>query len=459
MAAQGLAFAGGVALGGGIVGFGLAAAEEYMRLSTVITKLRREFRGVADDTTAWGQALGYTRSQTAGIVEAFGRESNSVARSPLKATMGFAREFGLDPTGTAGMFGRLTRLGGGGLQPGIMASLAGHALQQGMGEGRMAEFLDVVRSLAELQFGATGRLQQGNLGGLSELPSLVFGAGDPRALGREGLGFTERLQGVVTQGGAMRSFMMRAIGYGSEGGPSYIEMRKRLEAGLADPRNLGDLFGAFQERGIGKGGMFRAIESVAGGSLKAHEIEALVDAFGSKEGLARFYDSFLTGDAGARKTWEESLSKDERATFEKLGFGGMVSAGGRVGAGEVDAVMVEEMRMAVGGPIAHTITELREAMISLFGTLSNVLGTDIGTDVKRVADGISTLAGGLERATAGRMSAKEGLGVISDVYARGSEVFRSEGGTAELDFYRGLFGNEEIKAAHPEWYRPLGGGQ
>ena len=43
-----------------------------------------------------------------------------------------------------------------------------------------------------------------------------------------------------------------------------------------------------QRRGLGTGGMFRAIESVGGGQLKAHEIRALVETLGTEEGLGEF---------------------------------------------------------------------------------------------------------------------------------------------------------------------------
>jgi hypothetical protein len=252
----------------------------------------------------------------------------------------------------------------------------------------------------------------------------VFGQADPRGRGAQGQNFLQGLQGVMTGSGAMRSYMMRAMGFGRDPDLSYIEMRKRLDAGIYDPQNLQDLFGSFQARGMGEGAMFRAVESVAGGQLKAHQIEMLVKKLGSEEGLEQYAQNAKEGGGNAVWQLRALLTQDELAAFEGEdgGFGGL---GRRVGvsAGEAYQVRIENMMMAVGRPIAQAIPPLQGALESVGRTLNKIAGMDVGSVLERGTSAIERVALLLE--------SRAGPGGF-DVFGIGVEGSPAQRGAARL---------------------------
>jgi hypothetical protein len=194
------------------------------------------------------------------------------------------------------------------------------------------------------------------------------------------------------------------MGYGEEGGPGYIEAQKRLEAGAYDPRNIADMFSGFQRMGLGRTASFQALKSATGGALKAHELEAMVDRFGTAEGLADLQAVIAGGDPAAMRAFMSDMGGGDRARFEKGGFSALGRAPGRIGAGEGFAVETEAIQMALGGPATTLIMGLRDMAMDLIKTLGNLTGfkaSDIPDMVQSVVKGMTQLTEAMERASAG----------------------------------------------------------
>lgn len=443
----------GVGLGSSIPGFILSSAQKYMEVSKVITHLDRKLRSVNESTATWGMSLGYTRLQAGALMEEMTRHTDKPV-GMFKELLGFSRDRGVDAQQTMSTFGRMGRLSGRAVTSGQLASFTGRADTQRMGQGRLPEYLQMIESLAELQFSSTGHADMSTLGALGAMPAAVFSPDDPRAQGAAGADFMQRMHGVMTSGGPMSVFMMRAMGYGREDGPGYIDMRKRLEEGVTNPDNIADMFGYMHKRGMGRGARFRALESVAGGRLKAHEIESLVDTIGTEKGLASFMSEFVNGDDAARKSFLSGLSEGDRAAFESAGFLGLGSSPGRVSMGSVAEVQMEGLQVGAGGAAAKSMIELRGAIESLAASFGNVFGSTLGEDVVAIAEKVREGTEYLEQMTSGG-----GLTALYEIIARSDRIGADEGMKASIDFMRGALGNQEIIAAHPEWYTALGAGQ
>jgi hypothetical protein len=283
----------------------------------------------------------------------------------------------------------------------------------------MGEFLSNIQSYAQQQLQATGAASMGGVLGVQGIAGQVFGADSPLAQGGNALDFTGRLQSVFTERGSpLQVHLMRAMGYGREGGPGYVEMRKRMDAGLNDPRNLMDLFGSMQGMGMGEAQMFRAVESVAGGTLKAHEIESLVKGFDSPEELSAYRARYESGTAESLGALTGSMSAREAETVRRQGFA--AAGAGTVSQAEAMAVQMEGMQMAVGGTMAQVIMDMRDALQGLMGAFTKITGLDIG---KLVTD-FSGAVAGLGDAAKQLSSAKEMQGST----LRGADFLTNPGG-------------------------------
>lgn len=380
----------GLGLGASVFGFLLNSGQKYLELSKIITHVGSRFREAEANVMGFGGAMGYTLSETAGLVEALGNVQDQFKRGDFLRSTGFARYMGIDPSQALGTFGRLGTLRG--HDPFTnreMAEVAGRALSSGMGQGRFGEYMDMMRSIGEAQFGATGRYDFRAAMGVESLPGIVFGRGDPRGQGQAGLGLVEGLNSTLTGNPAMQTFMMRAMGFGSAGGPGYMEMRKRLEAGVYDPQNVIDLFSAFRARGMGQGAQFRALESVAGGNLKAWQIEALVNGLGTEGGLKT-----LSKEAGGdyASSYVARVVGDNEPDWVRMGRS-------RISMGEGRALQMEGMQMAVGDTVATVMVDMTDVLKSLVKTGQNLLGLDFETMIKDLSGTLKDLSAKMEKAT------------------------------------------------------------
>ena len=418
-----------IGLGGSAVGFLLNSAQKYMELSRVMTVVGRRFRETGKEAGFFGTqvlgagtAMGFTVAESGRLVETLGAQTNVIREAEFKRYAGFARERGIDPGQTLGGFGRMSHMLGGELTDKQLARIAVRSDEQDMGAGRQEEFVQSLTHLAEMQFEAVGAGDYSDLMATQAIPGMVFGAHDPRGEGQRGVQFTQGLNSVLTGSGPMRSFMLRAMGYGKEGGPGYIEARKRLDAGVFDPENVEDLFSAFQERGMGEGAQFRAIESVAGGRLKAHQIEALVQKMGTEEGLEAFSAEAQPGafDMGE---YLSTLTGEEQAKFTQTagaGFADLGTSPGRISMGEGMAQLIEGMQLAVGAPVAQGIMDLKEAIVALAGTAGNLAGVDLGTMLTDLTGAIEQVAASLQTVTTGAKTIPEmvqdGLDIAGQIH-------------------------------------------
>lgn len=361
------AMATGLGLGASVFGFFLNSGQKYLELSKIISVVSARFREAEESALRFGGAMGYTIGESAGLVETLGSAQDHFSRREISRYTGFARTMGLDPnTALRALGGMSAARGGDQLTDKELAELAGRALASGMGQGRFGEYLSGIADLGQAGFNATGAFSLTNTLAAASLPGLAFSTGDPRAVGSAGRSMVEGIHGTLTGSPAMQTFMMRAMGFGSEGGPGYIEMRKRLEAGVYDPENLRDLFGAFQARGLGKGAMFRALESVAGGQLKAWQLEGLVDAMGTPEGLAAYEREAAGGNAAS---YVNRFTGGENADFIRSGRS-------RISMGEARAVQMEGMQMAVGDTVAKIMVDMTAVLQNLAKTGQNLLQFD-----------------------------------------------------------------------------------
>jgi len=371
-------------------GFFLQSGQKYMELSRILGHTAEKFREADKNAATFGGTLGFTIGQTAQYAESLGKQTNKFDSNQFQNFGGFSRYMGMDPGTAMTQLGTSGRLAGRDMSNRDLAQMAGAASMQGMGQGRFEEQLAAQNQLMLSSLKETGSASPQTAMGLQATAGRIFGGGE---LGKGSMGadFMGRLSGVVSGQGspAMKSYMMRAMGYGREEGPGYIEMRERLEAGVNDPENLKDLFGSFQERGLGEGGMFRALESVAGGKLKAHEIKSLVGSLGTKEGLAR-YTADMDGVQGAESEFQKGLSDSQRETFGKLGMFGLGKE--TVTMGESRNVQLENMQMKVGRHVATVMADMGSTLENIAGGLGSLIGMDLGTMLTDLSGAIKDLS-------------------------------------------------------------------
>jgi hypothetical protein len=370
----------GVGLGSSISGFILESGTKFMALDRILTNLDRRFRDVEGSASRAGAAIqgagaefGYATAEAGMLGEALGSQTNRINIGEFRRYAGFARFTGMDPNAAMGGLGHLGHLvgHGGGLSNRQLLTVLGAARRHGMDQGRLGEYVQGVGATAEGMLEATGRVDFDQLMGLQRMPRLLYGADDPRGQGALGMSTMSGLNQSLTGNAAARTFLMRAMGYGQAGGPSYIEAKKRLDAGVYDPRNLQDMFDAFRARGMGRGAQFRAIESISGGSLKAYEIEKIVDLYGGSPGTVK--DAF-DGSEASRDRSSAARGGGPR------GFEGVAGMGGMISLGERSQVELEGMQMEVGRFVAQSAMESRDILMDLLKIAKNVTGLD-GTNI------------------------------------------------------------------------------
>lgn len=456
----------GIALGTSLEGFLFQSATHFMEVDKAVTALRQTFRGAGDDARFFAGSLGYTAMASTAAAEKFGAGTNSFNRGDFMRTLGFARTTNLDPGMAAGVFGRLARLGIGTGAGGEvdMQAILGAATRSGMGEGRLGEFLAGLGQTAEQRLTATGSADLNGVLMMQRLPGFVFGEQNPLAQGDRGSDFTNRLQGVFTQKGSpLQVALMRAMGFGKAGGPSYEAMRTRLEQGLENPQNLLDLAKMMQDSGMDRGDMIGAWEGISGGALKMREISKLVDATDTREDLAKFASmSDMAKEnsiMGLLRAGVPELNQENPATFEQIGRS-------RISRGEGAAVALEQVQLAVGDPVSMAILDIRESFMSLVGAWKNMSGMDFGkmlTDltsgIKSFSEGVETLSQNTQWMGATRRGAEHVLdaapigadAALHDAIL-GAEVFSGAGYQTGYNLGRG------IKAVYGVSRGTLGGG-
>ena len=373
----------GMGLGSSLIGFLLGSGEKFASLDRQLGQLGQRFQMSGKDAVAWGAALGYTMEQTAELDKALGGVDNKLNVGRAKRYAGFSRVTGMDPGTAMPLLATIGRQTGGQLSNAQLASITGGASQSGMGQGRLEEYLQTLSQLTLAQQQSTGR---GSLGGAEALTGLASSTfkGSSLGQGAQGMDFLNRLQGVMTGGGALDIYLMRAMGFGKDPKLSYVDMRKRIEGGIFNPNNMADLFGSMQKQGLGKNQQFMRLDAVSGGQLKAFEIEALISRMNEKGAVEQLRNqannpeavtSMLAGVRGARS-----------GDFAAMGSG-------TVTMGEQRAVKIEQMQYQVGGPVLEAMNTMTDTMMEVAKIFKDVFGVGAGGVLVGAANAAKTAVG------------------------------------------------------------------
>lgn len=422
----------GVTIGGSILGLLTTSAEVFMRNSKAITELGRRFREAEGYVASFGGTYAYTVQESAQIATSYGRQLNVFDQSQASRVVGFARYTGTDPNASAGTFGRMDRLSGGRMGDREMSWLLGRARASGMDGGRLPEFMDTAGSLAEEQFSRTGRLRAATLAQTLALPGQVFGDQDPRAQGQDAAGFLGRMQsGFETN--PTSTFLLRTMGYGTPGGPSYRDMRRRLEAGVQDPRNVFDVLKGISGFGFGDDATFQAIEG-AFPQLRVHELDAMTDLVRDPKRMEKLGGLVKNGDIGGAQAFLDNVQK--KGEGGEFAAGGFAELGkGKAGIGEAAAVQWEGIQMAIGEPVTKLILGGREILGNLIGAFENLIGVNWQTVAGKLEKGMDALvlmSGKLEEGTKRGGAVREAFADAVPWVGLGQDIYAARGGNGAV---------------------------
>ncbi len=387
----------GMGLGQSMLGFVLGSGQKYMELERILSHLEHRFGSTGRAAAQMGHSFGFTIGQTAGMVEAYGGQRDTIHTGELGRLLGFARARGVDPSQAAGIGGALGHLTGRTISNTDLARITGMATRAGMGRGRLGEYMGVTQQLAEESMTRSGSADLGALLRLQGLPGLAFGAHSPLAQGSRGMQTVEGLNRAMTGSESMQIYMLRAMGFGKPGGPGYREAITRAEAGVFGEGNVELLFKTMQDQGLSKGAMFRVLQGAGG--LSALQAGGLTDALGTKEGLA----SFSTLDQGA----QQGFLKDYAAAGR-----------GSVSMGEQRAVQIEQMQQMVGAPVAATMAGLSDALLRLARVLDKYSDVDVTGTIDRAFNSVDRIIGKLDSLLNGPGALDERR--LSDEYRKGN---------------------------------------
>jgi len=333
----------GVALGGSILGFVTGAAQQFMGLSDTLTTLRQRFDDAEGSAGTFLGRLSGLRGEAAQIAEVMGAQTDQYGTRRARAAFGFSLWRGVDPAQTAEFMGRTERFTG---QSPDMAAIYGQARLMGVGRGMLPEHLNALGAVREMMFRQTGTADTAGMLQVGALPSYLFagGSADPRARGMEGVRTLGGLNQMLTGGSsAMRVTMMRAMGFGSKGGPGYLDMLERMEAGITDPQNLVDLFTRF--KGLKPGGRSLSSDDVTT-ILSSEARRAGVPIASLRDisrnlmeggGLERLRTAINEDDKEYLASFRASLSGEQAARFKEDGFEALGREGVSSGPGSTRA--------------------------------------------------------------------------------------------------------------------------
>lgn len=412
----------GVALGGSIQGFLFQSAETYMRLSTVLLQLDTRFQQAGRSAAGFATSLGYTITQGGAMAATYGSNLNTFDAGRARGMASFARVTGQDAGQMVGLLSHLEQIRPSSIdQQTRYQRLIGGAHLQGMGRGRLPEYLQTVVGLQDQM------LDTGNRGGdavaqnFLALPGMMFGPNDPRGQGQRALAAVQGLAGIG-QSHPMRSFLTRALGFGGKGGPSFRETQVAVDKGLLDPGNLGLVLDRFDKMGIGGSAdsIFKALHGVKGG-MSSDALSKMSEVFADKGKRAEFFAGF--GSDGRMKrdaAFMSGLSAADKKLFEAGGMEGV--AGSKVSAGEAMQVRMEAMQLELGKSVAEMLDGAREIAHNLIKSLKDVIGQDLGSLVKDGMGALINLSAAVRDLSAQYNAATGGGGVSGQLAGMGQDA-------------------------------------
>ncbi|MFA5801223.1 MAG: hypothetical protein WC911_01970 [Thermoleophilia bacterium] len=384
-----LGLGGGV---GGVMSWLFQSGEEHLQQSTAIKVLEQRFGSLATagdrvKSSFWGagHSLGFVNSQMAGLMEALGAQTNTVSKEDWQQFGGFAKHTGMDPGAAMGLLGHLERLTPGGVTVVELAGLKQQANKQGMGRGRLPEFLQNFMTLAQEQFQDTGKFDFSPAMNVSAMPSSMFSGEAGR--GEMGLSFVQNMNQAMTGSDAAKTFLLRSMGYGREGGPDYMSAKERLEAGIHGEAGAQNLLAMSEGmRGWGKDRIAQSMEKL-NPNMKMWQIRGFVETISDDKKYAEFKRA-LSGDR-TFSDYEEyvgTLSEDQRKAFEEEGYFGLGKKA--LSEGESMAVTKEAQKAEQGDTMADVLRSLNRTLENLRDWMQSATGQTLAKSVEKMTDAI-----------------------------------------------------------------------
>lgn len=370
----------------------MGSGSKYMQISTALAQVSHQFREAAKGAELFGNSMGFTLSQAAGLSQALGAQTDSIDPGAGVDYLGFARNRGLDPMQAMHTLGSMSRLQESRLSGGQLMAMGGRASLLGMGQGRLGEYQRQVLAIMEQQHGRSGRADAESAGLMTQFTAAMFGGGEA-GLGMSGANLVQRMSGGFDRP-AVKSTMLRALGYGQQGGPSYVDAMQQIEEGATDPQNLYTLYDYLRNDGVGGDGMKVVMGQAFG--LKMFEADALVGALANPDVRA-----LMSGDKskeGAVKEYMRSLTPRQRGAFgDDQDFGGL----GRlaVSAGESYAVKKESLVMKFGPKMADLQLDVLNATDNVVQTVQNLIGDGLGNAAKQATEALEDFTGAMRDLT------------------------------------------------------------
>lgn len=382
-AANTLSTATGVALGSSIMGFLTSSAEQYKENSKSLADMRALFGDVGPGAQAGYKSLGglnlLVRERT-GLLGALGAQTNQIDPQQALQAAAFARAYGLDLNTTATGIGHAQRLTGAPMGQRQLLAMRGQAMSLGMGGGMFPEYMETLQGALDAQFQATGQASLSGAMNALQTPAILFGTGSPLGQGHLGFDMAQRTHSMISGGsGGMKLAMLRAMGFGKEGGPSDLEAMERVEAGIYDRRNLAALFKRYRDQGRSADDVKRMfIPDARAAGIPLHALYKMVESGMSDEGFKRLQGGAtdITDVFGSDAM--AGMSDDQRRKFEAGGFTDIAKRG--IGAGRAREAQMEGMMMRVGPQTLRSVMDLTETAANMGGAFDSIVKAFTGGD-------------------------------------------------------------------------------
>lgn len=373
----------GVAIGSSILGMPMASLDTYLQLSKVLTQVKARFRDAEEGATSFGRSMGYSMGESAQFAETLGKVSNNLEGG--KRYLGFARAMGADPNAALTSLGRLGDLSGGSLSNADLNRLRGSAGAVGMDMGRMDEFLTRLESATMAQFRQTGAMDPSTAATMMTMPAAFFGQHTPGATENTSLmgGLNEMLSGKT--GDTFQTYMMRAIGYGSDPTMSYRKARMQVSRGAYDEDNYNALI---QQPDFA--------EIIGSDATQESKADAIFKALSTYKGSMTEGDLSVLSEVMASGASPYEASKRMMAVNKADQDYNVIT---NVSTGESFNNQKESRMYKLGAELAPSLDELVGTVDSLVGMARNFLGGDFFKNIESAMKGVEKFAERIEQAT------------------------------------------------------------
>lgn len=373
----------GIALGSSILGFLTGSAERWQETDKALGALDRRFDALDRKAGNFAASMGVVRAEAAALLETLGAQTNTVDLGQARMGVGFARTTGTDPAAAMRFLGTGSRLGGFKLDSLDMRRVYGQAKMMGQGDGMLPEFMESLTALMQQQFQTTGVTGLPTAQTLMNIPGILFGGGDPRAMGMGGVSTLQSMQGMLSGSTSpgMGVEMLRAMRYGREGGPGYLDAMERREAGVFDPRNLVDMFGMWRKKGISaERATEMSLQDARRSGMSTKTWRAIVTRGMSDAGFAALEGNLdsanildFMGDAGTGM-----MSDKDQALFAKNGWAG--TGGGATVLSQHRGRQMDDMIASTGPQMLKSVMDLTSAAGNMGAAVNSIIKAMTGGD-------------------------------------------------------------------------------